>query len=223
MELGRRQAVSAQQPAHRRLEDAVDRLAVELPVVERIAERRHAGTAAPTVAADGGSQRGRRRERSSTRRGRRRPGRRRGSSAPRSQSVRRMFVDRARAPARDGVRSSRSRGRCTARRRPSPGGSASAAARRRRLVVGPWRCPRAARPSGATPSRPDRPRARRRGSRWAGVARRPVQPGDAGVEQLDDGRRSIGAVPGSVRDAGPLRARAGDEPVVRRVRTCRVR
>ena len=58
----RRQAVVGDQPVHRRLEDAVGRLAVEHPLVEGIAERRHAVTSAPGVHVDRRPQGRRRRQ-----------------------------------------------------------------------------------------------------------------------------------------------------------------
>ena len=91
VELGRRQAVAGEQPAHRRLEDAVDRLAVEHPVgsaarsagtpgrprrlCRAIAAQSAAGDAMPVVTTWPTA-----------------PGTAAGSRAPRSHSVRRMFV-----------------------------------------------------------------------------------------------------------------------------------
>ena len=125
-----------EQPAHRRLEDAVDRLAVEHPVAERVAEGRHAGSASAAVAADRRLE-GRRRSQPGRHHVADAPGTAAASSAPRSHSVRRMFVT-GRARAGSAMRSRRSRGRWTSgagdRRL---GGSAAAGSRR------------PARPSGA--------------------------------------------------------------------------
>ena len=57
VESRRGQTEALQHTSHHRLEDAVDGFAVQFPIVERSAQRGHAGPAASGVDVDGGAQR----------------------------------------------------------------------------------------------------------------------------------------------------------------------